>query len=221
MDSDTIAGVVKAQVENPRPSTNNPSVSMPADLVTGEDLEDVASYVASVAGAPGIKGPQLPDDPGATGVRQQSVLRLPHPEGGRRRRHHGPRPRQGDPGPERRRGQEVDRRPQRQDRPGLPGRDAQELRPADQPAGARTPWSSSCSSTRARRAASRSRRRRAGDQAAVSAAPAAPAASASRSTTTWVIGSGTSRRARSTTPRSSHLDLWGGWVEMITSSAAK
>ena len=66
MDSDTIAGVVKAQVENPRPSTNNPSVSMPAELVTGEDLDDVASYVASVAGAPGIKGPQLPDDPGAS-----------------------------------------------------------------------------------------------------------------------------------------------------------
>jgi mono/diheme cytochrome c family protein len=66
MDSDTIAGVVKAQVENPRPSTNNPSVSMPAELVTGEDLDDVASYVASVAGAKGIKGPQLPNDPGAT-----------------------------------------------------------------------------------------------------------------------------------------------------------
>jgi cbb3-type cytochrome c oxidase subunit III len=65
MDSDTIAGVVKAQVENPRPSTDNPSVSMPAELVTGEDLDDVASYVASVAGAPGIKGPQLPNDPGA------------------------------------------------------------------------------------------------------------------------------------------------------------
>jgi cbb3-type cytochrome c oxidase subunit III len=66
MDSDTIAGVVKAQVENPRPTTNNPSVSMPAELVTGEDLDDVASYVASVAGAPGIKGPQLPNDPGAS-----------------------------------------------------------------------------------------------------------------------------------------------------------
>jgi mono/diheme cytochrome c family protein len=65
MDSDTIAGVVKSQVENPRPSTENPSVSMPADLVTGEDLDDVASYIASVAGAPGIEGPQLPDDPGA------------------------------------------------------------------------------------------------------------------------------------------------------------
>ena len=65
MDSDTIAGVVKAQVENPRPTTNNPSVSMPANLVSGDDLEDVASYVAGVAGAPGIKGPQLPNDPGA------------------------------------------------------------------------------------------------------------------------------------------------------------
>jgi mono/diheme cytochrome c family protein len=65
MDADTIAGVVKAQVENPRPSTNDPSVSMPAGLVNGEDLDDLAGYVASVAGAPGIKGPQLPNDPGA------------------------------------------------------------------------------------------------------------------------------------------------------------
>jgi mono/diheme cytochrome c family protein len=65
MDSDTIAGVIKSQVENPRPSTENPSVSMPANLVTGDDLDDVASYVASVAGVPGIEGPQLPDDPGA------------------------------------------------------------------------------------------------------------------------------------------------------------
>ena len=65
MDADTVAGVVKAQVEDPRPSNSDASVSMPADLVTGDDLEDVASYVASVAGAPGIKGPQLPNDPGA------------------------------------------------------------------------------------------------------------------------------------------------------------
>src|ERR671925_263246 len=63
-DPDTIAGVVKAQVENPRPSTANPSVSMPADLVTGEDLDDVATYVASVAGVPGIKPPKAPGGPG-------------------------------------------------------------------------------------------------------------------------------------------------------------
>jgi mono/diheme cytochrome c family protein len=65
MDPDTIAGVVKAQVENPRPSNGSPSVSMPADLVTGEDLDDVATYVSEVAGNPAIKGPQLPNDPGA------------------------------------------------------------------------------------------------------------------------------------------------------------
>src|SRR3954454_19569452 len=34
----TVEGVVKAQVENPRPSSENPAVSMPADLVNGQDL---------------------------------------------------------------------------------------------------------------------------------------------------------------------------------------
>jgi mono/diheme cytochrome c family protein len=63
MDADTIAGVVKSQVEHPRPSTDNPAVSMPADIVTGEDLDDVAAYVASVAGVPGIKPPPLGNPP--------------------------------------------------------------------------------------------------------------------------------------------------------------
>jgi mono/diheme cytochrome c family protein len=64
MDADTISGVVKAQVENPRPSTDDPSVSMPADLVTGEDLDDVATYVAQVAGVPGIEPPAFAGGPG-------------------------------------------------------------------------------------------------------------------------------------------------------------
>jgi mono/diheme cytochrome c family protein len=64
-DDDTIEGVVKAQVEFPRPSTDNPAVSMPADLVTGQDLDDVAAYVASVAGVPGIGPPKVPGGPGA------------------------------------------------------------------------------------------------------------------------------------------------------------
>jgi mono/diheme cytochrome c family protein len=64
MDSDTIAGVVRFQVENPRPSNGNAAVSMPADLVTGTDLEDVAAYVASVAGVPGIQPPAAPGGPG-------------------------------------------------------------------------------------------------------------------------------------------------------------
>jgi mono/diheme cytochrome c family protein len=63
MDADTVAGIVKAQVENPRPSTSNPSASMPADLVTGQDLDDVAAYVGAVAGT-GIKPPKIP---GGTG----------------------------------------------------------------------------------------------------------------------------------------------------------
>lgn len=64
MDSDTFEGVIKSQVENPRPSTDDPSVSMPADIVTGQDLDDVAAYVASVAGVPGIKPPAAPGGPG-------------------------------------------------------------------------------------------------------------------------------------------------------------
>ena len=57
-DSDTFEGVIKAQVENPRPGTpQQVDVYMPADLVTGDDLNDVAAYVASVAGVPGIKPP--------------------------------------------------------------------------------------------------------------------------------------------------------------------
>jgi mono/diheme cytochrome c family protein len=63
MDADTIAGVVKAQVDNPRPPTSNPSVSMPPHLVSGEDLDDVATYVADVAGVPGIKPPPLGPPP--------------------------------------------------------------------------------------------------------------------------------------------------------------
>jgi mono/diheme cytochrome c family protein len=63
MDPDTIAGVVKAQVDNPRPSTSDPSVSMPPHLVSGDDLDDVATYVSKVAGVPGIKPPALGNPP--------------------------------------------------------------------------------------------------------------------------------------------------------------
>jgi len=64
-DSDTVEGVVKAQVEYPRPSNGNPSVSMPADIVTGQDLDDVAAYVGKWAGVPGAAPPQVPGGPGA------------------------------------------------------------------------------------------------------------------------------------------------------------
>jgi mono/diheme cytochrome c family protein len=58
MDEDTIKGIVETQVEHPRPAApEQTDVYMPANLVTGDDLNDVASYVASVAGVPGIKPP--------------------------------------------------------------------------------------------------------------------------------------------------------------------
>jgi mono/diheme cytochrome c family protein len=57
-DSDTFEGVIKAQVENPRPAAGQQTqVYMPPKLVEGQDLDDVAAYVASVAGVPGIKPP--------------------------------------------------------------------------------------------------------------------------------------------------------------------
>lgn len=65
-DHDTIAGVVSAQIENPRPA--DPAftgVYMPPELVTGDDAEDVSAYVGSVAGVPGIGPPTVPGPPGA------------------------------------------------------------------------------------------------------------------------------------------------------------
>ena len=64
-DSDTIEGVVKAQVENPRPSNGDPAVSMPAEIVTGQDLDDVAAYIGEWAGVPGAEPPQVAGGPGA------------------------------------------------------------------------------------------------------------------------------------------------------------
>jgi mono/diheme cytochrome c family protein len=61
----TIAGVVKPQVENPRPSNDNAMISMPPEIVSGQDLEDVAAYVARYAGVPGAAPPQVPGGPGA------------------------------------------------------------------------------------------------------------------------------------------------------------
>ncbi|HWN72663.1 MAG TPA: cytochrome c [Solirubrobacterales bacterium] len=64
-DSDTVEGVVKAQVEYPRENNGNPRVSMPADIVTGQDLDDVAAYVGEWAGVPGAEPPQVAGGPGA------------------------------------------------------------------------------------------------------------------------------------------------------------
>jgi plastocyanin len=55
----TFEGLVKAQIANPNirpsrdPATGDPLPVMPPDLVTGENAEDVAAYVASAAGRGG------------------------------------------------------------------------------------------------------------------------------------------------------------------------
>jgi mono/diheme cytochrome c family protein len=64
-DQDTIEGVVQSQISNPRPaSPEQTNLYMPADIVTGEDSENVAAYVASVAGVPGIGPPLAPGGKG-------------------------------------------------------------------------------------------------------------------------------------------------------------
>jgi mono/diheme cytochrome c family protein len=64
-NSDTIEGIVKAQVENPRPVNGDPAVSMPADLASGQDLDDIAAYVGKYAGVTGAAPPTVPGGPGA------------------------------------------------------------------------------------------------------------------------------------------------------------
>jgi mono/diheme cytochrome c family protein len=63
MDSDTVEGVVQKQIAHPRVVDEGvpdyTGVYMPPDLVTGQDAEDVAAYVASVAGVPGAKPPPI------------------------------------------------------------------------------------------------------------------------------------------------------------------
>jgi mono/diheme cytochrome c family protein len=63
--SETIEGIVEAQVEFPRPSTGDAAVSMPADIVEGQDLHDVAAYVGTWAGVPGAAPPTVAGGPGA------------------------------------------------------------------------------------------------------------------------------------------------------------
>src|SRR6201999_1794324 len=64
-DGATVEGVVKAQVDNPRPSHGHPSASMPAHTAEGTDLDDIAAYLGKYAGVPGAKPPEVEGGPGA------------------------------------------------------------------------------------------------------------------------------------------------------------
>jgi mono/diheme cytochrome c family protein len=65
MDGATVEGVVKAQVDSPRPSNGNPAASMPAHIVEGDDLDDIAAYLGKYAGVPGAKPPEVEGGAGA------------------------------------------------------------------------------------------------------------------------------------------------------------
>lgn len=54
MDQDTIEGVVAAQISEPRETAPDDPSYMPPKILEGQEADDVATYVASVAGVPGI-----------------------------------------------------------------------------------------------------------------------------------------------------------------------
>ncbi|MBS1891350.1 MAG: c-type cytochrome, partial [Actinobacteria bacterium] len=64
-DDATVEGIVQAQIEDPRPGNGNPMATMPANIVEGTDLEDVAAYVGKYAGVPGAAPPEVEGGPGA------------------------------------------------------------------------------------------------------------------------------------------------------------
>ena len=64
MTDNTIEGVVKAQIANPRATDPDSPTYMPPELVSGRDADDVAAYVGQVAGVPGIEPPTAPGGPG-------------------------------------------------------------------------------------------------------------------------------------------------------------
>jgi mono/diheme cytochrome c family protein len=64
-DGATVEGIVKAQVDNPRPSNGNPAASMPAHTAEGTDLDDIAAYLGKYAGVKGAKPPEVEGGAGA------------------------------------------------------------------------------------------------------------------------------------------------------------
>jgi plastocyanin len=83
----TFEGLVYAQIDSPNrnpsvdPATGRPQPVMPPDIVTGEDAEDVAAYVAEAAGKPGEDTGQLAQVGGGqaegTAEAENGVLEMP------------------------------------------------------------------------------------------------------------------------------------------------
>jgi plastocyanin/mono/diheme cytochrome c family protein len=87
----TFEGLVKAQIASPNsrpsrdPETGEELPVMPADIVTGNDAEDVAAYVAYAAGRPGEDSGRLAQaggGPEGTAEAEGGVLTIPADPGG-------------------------------------------------------------------------------------------------------------------------------------------
>ncbi len=63
----TVVNTVRDQIAYPITDPSSGLPGMPADIVTGQDADDVAAYVASVAGLGGEGGPPQPPDGGGSG----------------------------------------------------------------------------------------------------------------------------------------------------------
>jgi mono/diheme cytochrome c family protein len=64
-DDATVEGIVKNQIDNPRPSIGNPASYMPAHIAEGTDADDIAAYVGKYAGVPGAAPPEVEGGGGA------------------------------------------------------------------------------------------------------------------------------------------------------------
>ena len=107
---------------------------MPARLVSGQDLDDVAAYVGTYAGVPGAAPPKVPGGPGAQVFANNGCGGCHTLAAAKSGGTVGPNLDEVLPGQSAAMIEEIDRRPQRRDRQGLPGqRDAAELRPALSP----------------------------------------------------------------------------------------
>ena len=88
----TFEGLVAAQIDSPNrnpsvdPATGRDEAVMPADIVTGDNAEDVAAYVAHAAGKPGEDSGRLGQVGGGqaegTAEAQGGVLEIPADPGG-------------------------------------------------------------------------------------------------------------------------------------------
>lgn len=80
MNDETVEGVVRRQIAHPRRDS-----IMPADLVTGDDAQDIAAYVGDVAGVPGEDTGALADvgvQKGGKATADNGVLEIDADESG-------------------------------------------------------------------------------------------------------------------------------------------